>query len=127
LARLRKGDVIAYLIPLILAACIFLVSAGLVFELCARHVLRSLLAGPRARPTLFVPVSSVARDLERTFVVRVRDHRADWVDVKTGATSGDLIEVFDDLAGEDEVALRGTDQVRPGTIVSPSLVDSHPR
>jgi len=34
-------------------------------------------------PTLFVPSSAVASDLERTFVVRIRDHRTEWVDVTT--------------------------------------------
>jgi RND family efflux transporter MFP subunit len=73
----------------------------------------------RAYATLFVPASAVASDLERTFVIRVRDNRAGWVDVKTGATSGNLIEVFGDLQEGDQVALRGTDQLRPDTLVSP--------
>jgi membrane fusion protein, multidrug efflux system len=78
----------------------------------------------RTYPTLFVPVSAVASNLERTFVVRVRNHRAEWVDVKTGVTAGNLIEVFGDLREGDEVATRGTDQLRSGTEVSPHLVSS---
>ena len=73
----------------------------------------------RAYPTLFVPSSAVADDLERTFVVRIRNNKTEWVDVKTGAKSGNLIEVFGDLKEGDEVAVRGTDQLRPGTEVSP--------
>ena len=69
----------------------------------------------RAYPTLFVPATAVGNDLERTFVIRVRNNRAEWVDVKTGVTSGNLIEVFGDLAEGDEVAIRGTDQIRSGT------------
>jgi membrane fusion protein (multidrug efflux system) len=76
----------------------------------------------RAYPTLFVAASSVASDLERTFVIRVRNRRTEWVDVKTGATSGNLIEVFGDLREGDEVVVRGTDQLRPGTEVTPRLV-----
>lgn len=72
----------------------------------------------RRQATLFVPPSAVARNTERTFVVRVRDGKAEWVDVKTGATSGSLIEVFGDLKEGDEVALRGTDELRPGTRVT---------
>lgn len=71
----------------------------------------------RAYPTLFVPASAVASDLERTFVIRVREDRADWVDVKTGATSGGLIEVFGDLAAGDQVVVHGTDQLRSGAAV----------
>jgi len=75
----------------------------------------------RAYATLFVPATAVGSDLEQTFVIRVRDNRAEWVDVKTGASSGDLIEVFGDLREGDEVVLRGTDELRPGTQVSPHL------
>jgi membrane fusion protein, multidrug efflux system len=78
----------------------------------------------RVYPTLFVPASAVANDLERTFVIRVRNHRTEWVDVKTGASSGDLIEVFGDLAAGDEVAVRGTDQLRSDVKVTPRLVTS---
>jgi hypothetical protein len=75
----------------------------------------------RAYTTLFVSATAVGSDLERTFVVRVRDNRAEWLDVKTGASSGNLIEVFGDLRAGDLVALRGTDELRPGTLVSPHL------
>jgi membrane fusion protein, multidrug efflux system len=73
----------------------------------------------RAYSTLFVPASAVANDLERTFVIRVGNNRVEWVDVKTGAKSGNLIEVFGDLKQGDEVAVRGTDQLRSGTLVTP--------
>jgi membrane fusion protein, multidrug efflux system len=76
----------------------------------------------RAYPTLFVPVSSVASDLQRSFVVRVRMNHAEWVDVTTGVRSGNFMEVFGDLREGDEVASRGTDQIRPGAEVSPHLV-----
>jgi len=76
----------------------------------------------RAYPTLFVPATAVGSDLERTFVIRVRDNRAEWVDVKTGASDGNLIEVFGDLREGDEVALRGTDELRPGAQVSRATI-----
>jgi RND family efflux transporter MFP subunit len=71
----------------------------------------------RAAPSLFVPSTSVAATTDRTFVVRVRDGKAEWVDVKTGLTSGALVEVFGDLKAGDEIAGRGTDEMRPGTEV----------
>ena len=79
----------------------------------------------RNYPTLFVPTSAVASDLQRTFVIRVRQNRTEWVDVTTGARSGNLIEVFGDLHEGDEVALRGTDQLRAGIEVSSRLVTSN--
>jgi RND family efflux transporter MFP subunit len=73
----------------------------------------------RTYPTLFVPTSAVASNLERTFVLRIRNNRVEWVDVATGVTAGNLIEVFGDLHEGDEVVTRGTDQLRAGTEVSP--------
>ena len=75
----------------------------------------------RPYPTLFVPGSAVVNDLERTFVIRVRSDRVEWVDVETGATSGSLVEVFGDLREGDEIALRGSDELRPDTLVKPRL------
>ena len=75
----------------------------------------------RTYATLFVPATAVGSDLERTFVIRIRNNRAEWLDVKTGASSGNLIEVFGDLRDGDQVALRGTDELRPDTLVSPHL------
>lgn len=72
----------------------------------------------RTDATMFVPASSVMSTLERVFVVRIRDGKAEWVDVKTGATVDKLIEVFGDLHEGDMVAVRGTDELRPGTTVS---------
>lgn len=69
--------------------------------------------------SLFVPTASVASTTDRTFVVRIRGGKAEWVDVTTGLTAGPLLEVFGDLAAGDEVAGRGTDELRPGTEVRP--------
>jgi len=71
----------------------------------------------RSRPSLFVPSSSVATTTDRTFVVRVRDGKTEWIDVKSGLTSGSLVEVFGELEVGDAIAERGTDQLRPGTSV----------
>lgn len=71
----------------------------------------------RAAPSLLVPSGSVASTTGRTFVIRVRGGRTEWVDVKTGLASGPLIEVFGDLKPGDEIAARGTDEVRPGAQV----------
>lgn len=75
----------------------------------------------RSEPTLFVPTSSVARTTEATFVVRIRNGAAEWVNVNTGEVEGKLIEVFGDVHEGDEVAVRGTDELRPGTRVNAQL------
>ncbi len=71
----------------------------------------------RTYPTLFVPASSVASNLQRTFVIRIRANRTEWVDVKTGVRMDNSIEIFGDVREGDVVALRGTDQIRPATDV----------
>lgn len=71
----------------------------------------------RTAPSLLVPGGSVASTTGRTFVIRVRGGRTEWVDVKTGLASGLLLEVFGDLNPGDEIAARGTDEVRAGTQV----------
>jgi RND family efflux transporter MFP subunit len=77
----------------------------------------------RPDPSLFVPTSAVATTTERTFVVRVRGGAVEWVDVKRGATMLQLVEVFGDLHAGDLVAVRGTDELRPGTRVEPKVAD----
>jgi membrane fusion protein, multidrug efflux system len=72
----------------------------------------------RAQPSLFVPAGSIASTTGRTFVIRVRNGKAEWVDVKPGLASGSLTEVFGELRPGDDVAVRGTDEIRSGTAVS---------
>jgi membrane fusion protein (multidrug efflux system) len=71
----------------------------------------------RTVPSLLVPGGSVATTTGRTFVIRVRGGRTEWVDVKTGLASGALVEVYGDLRAGDEIAVRGTDEVRAGAQV----------
>jgi membrane fusion protein, multidrug efflux system len=68
----------------------------------------------RAAPTMFVPVSAVTNDQQRTFVERVRNGKAEWVDVVTGLGVSGTIEVFGDLKPGDEVIRNATDAIRPG-------------
>jgi membrane fusion protein (multidrug efflux system) len=80
----------------------------------------------RQRPSLFVPSAAIATTTERTFVVRVRNGHAEWVDVKRGSPMNQLVEVFGDLREGDQVAIRGTDEIRQGSLVNVKLVASNP-
>jgi RND family efflux transporter MFP subunit len=71
----------------------------------------------RAQPSLFVPGTAIATTTERTFVVRIKNNRAEWVDVKRGVSADQLVEVFGALNAGDQVAVRGTDEIRQGTTV----------
>jgi membrane fusion protein, multidrug efflux system len=68
----------------------------------------------RSRPGLFVPKTAVVTTTERTFVIRDRNGRAEWVDVKKGAADGDLVEVVGSLKPGDKVVRRGTDEIHEG-------------
>ena len=73
----------------------------------------------RKQSSLFVPPSAITTTTERAFVIRIRNGTSEWVDVKRGEPMGDVIEVFGALEPGDEVALRGTDELREGTHVTP--------
>lgn len=72
------------------------------------------------RPSLLVPPTSIVTTTERTFVIRVKDGKAEWVNVKRGPSMGDLVEVYGVLKAGDTILRRGTDEIRPGTAVTPS-------
>jgi RND family efflux transporter MFP subunit len=68
----------------------------------------------KARPSLLAPKTSVVTTAERTFVIREREGRAEWVDVKKGAADGDNVEVMGNLKAGDRVVRRATDEMRDG-------------
>ena len=71
----------------------------------------------RGYPTLFVPTTAVTNDQQHTFVIRVRDSKAEWVTVQTGQTVNGEIEVFGDLAEGDQVVKIATDAIHSGEAV----------
>lgn len=71
-----------------------------------------------ARPGLFVPKTSVVTTTERTFVIRNRHGRAEWVNITKGSAEGDLVQVFGNLRGGDEIVRRATDEIREGSFIS---------
>jgi membrane fusion protein (multidrug efflux system) len=74
----------------------------------------------RARPSLFVPKTSVVTTTERTFVIRNQGGQAEWVDVKKGVADGDLVEVMGNLKAGNTVVRRATDEIRDGTPIQAS-------
>jgi membrane fusion protein (multidrug efflux system) len=74
----------------------------------------------KAGDSLFVPKTAVMTTTERTFVVRIANGVAEWVDVRRGAAVNDQLEVFGALSAGEHVALRATDELRSGTRVNPT-------
>ncbi len=77
----------------------------------------------RAVPTMFVPVTAVTNDQQRSFVECVRNGKAEWVDVVTGLSVNGNIEVFGDIKPGDEVIRNATDAIHSGQQVK--VASSH--
>jgi membrane fusion protein, multidrug efflux system len=71
----------------------------------------------RSYSTLFVPTTAVTTDQQHTFVIRVRNGKAEWVTVQTGQTVNGDIEVFGDLTAGDEVVKTASDAIHAGDAV----------
>lgn len=65
--------------------------------------------------SLLVPPTAVVTTTERTFVIRVVKGKAEWVSVKKGALSGEMLQVMGSLAPGDLVVRRGSDEIREGS------------
>jgi RND family efflux transporter MFP subunit len=78
----------------------------------------------RGYPTLFVPSSAVTNDQQHTFVIRVRNGKAEWVTVQTGQTVNGDIEVFGALASGDQVVKTASDAIHSGDSVRVSTSSS---
>ncbi len=75
----------------------------------------------REGTTFVVPRTSIATDLDHSFIIVVRDGRTKWINIQTGIAKEDNVEVFGDLHPGDQVLVRGTDEIRPDTQVKPVL------
>jgi len=72
----------------------------------------------RAYPTMFVPATAVTSDQQRSFVIRVRGSKAEWVTVQTGQTVNAEVEVFGGLQAGDQVVRTASDSIRNGQDVT---------
>ena len=69
------------------------------------------------KPVLLVPAASIVTTTERTFVIRVRGDKAEWVNVSKGAAVGDLMTVVGPLQPGDAILKRASDEIRDGSAV----------
>jgi len=72
----------------------------------------------RAKASLLVPPAAIATTTERSFVIRVTNGKAEWVNVSKGAASGDLLEVFGPLNDGDVIVKRASDEIRNGSAIT---------
>ncbi|MDN3549370.1 efflux RND transporter periplasmic adaptor subunit [Mucilaginibacter aquaedulcis] len=72
---------------------------------------------PGGDSTFVVPKTAVVTSTEKVFVIRVVNHKAQWVDAKKGFSAGDMIEVFGDLKADDQLVKAASDEIRDGSTV----------
>ncbi|MBN8790380.1 MAG: efflux RND transporter periplasmic adaptor subunit [Terrimonas sp.] len=82
----------------------------------------ALLKLGRKTPTFLVPPAAVATNLEKRFVIRLKDGKAEWVDVRAGINTGDKIELFGNLSEGDTLLVRATDEIKEGAAVAPKFL-----
>lgn len=75
----------------------------------------------RQKQNLVVPASAIVTTLERKFVIRIVNGTTEWVDVRPGFNMGEKVEVFGDLVPGDTLVQKGTEELKPGTVVIPHL------
>lgn len=69
----------------------------------------------RNAPSFVLSPAAIATTLERKFVIRVHDGKAQWVDVRQGMTTDAGIEVFGELHNGDTLLSKATDERKQGT------------
>ena len=73
---------------------------------------------PSHDSTLFVPKTAVVTSTEKVFVIKIVNHRAQWVEVKKGVQTGDVMEIYGNLKKGDHVVKKASDEIRDGSAVS---------
>jgi membrane fusion protein (multidrug efflux system) len=70
----------------------------------------------RTGNSFIVPPLAIAATQERKFVIRVKNGKAEWVDVRQGMSTDKGIEIFGNIAKGDTLAGRATDERKPGSV-----------
>jgi membrane fusion protein (multidrug efflux system) len=68
--------------------------------------------------TFVVPQSAVAQNSQRIFVIRVVNHKTQWVDIKKGRETTDSLEVYGALKTGDLLIGNATDELKNGVAVN---------
>ncbi len=63
-----------------------------------------------------VPPAAIATTQERKFVIRVKNGKAEWVDVRQGMSTDKGIEIFGNINNGDTLVGRATDERKPGSV-----------
>lgn len=75
----------------------------------------------RAEPSIVAPYTAVVTTLEKRFITRIKNGRAEWIDVRQGFSLNEGMEVFGDLFAGDTVLVRGSEEIKPGMLLLPRI------
>jgi membrane fusion protein, multidrug efflux system len=71
----------------------------------------------RQQPTLWVPSSSVIQSQAGVFIIKNDNHKTMRIPVQIGVTKDTLTEVFGNLNDGDQILLKGSEEVKEGTMI----------
>jgi membrane fusion protein (multidrug efflux system) len=65
--------------------------------------------------SFIIPPTAIVTNQERKFVIKIKEGKAAWVDVRQGMSTDKGIEVFGELSNNDTLVIRATDERKPGS------------
>jgi RND family efflux transporter MFP subunit len=72
---------------------------------------------PQADSAFIVPKTAVVTSTEKVFVIRVKDGKAQWVNVQKGLEAGDNIEIYGKINPGDQIVKAATEEIRDGSTI----------
>jgi len=71
----------------------------------------------RPYATLWVPVSSIVMAQSGIFIVKIENNKSKRISVTAGTRKGELQEVFGQVKEDDQILVKGTEELADGTEV----------
>jgi RND family efflux transporter MFP subunit len=68
----------------------------------------------RQTKSYVVPPASIVTTQEKKFVIRIKNSKTEWIDIRQGITMDSGVEIFGTLAEGDTLILHGSDERKPG-------------
>jgi membrane fusion protein (multidrug efflux system) len=72
---------------------------------------------PSGDSAIIVPKTAVVTSTEKVFVIRIVNHKAEWVNVRKGIDANDQVQIFGDLKEGDQLVKVATEEIRDGSPV----------
>jgi RND family efflux transporter MFP subunit len=69
-----------------------------------------------------VPKSAVVNSPEKIFVIRIRDQKAEWIEVQKGLEANQQVEVFGPLSEGDQLVTNANEEIRNGAGVAETTI-----